>query len=311
MLPSAAGAACSSTDAGRLQHRLLRRWRASPRGSSASGPSGMVVMSATLPGAATARRLPVGCRCVTDPTPRRSFPRPTRAPTASPAARRGRCTLRPDGARLLFLRSRHGTDPVGALWSLDVATGTETPGRRPARAAGGRRRAAVPGRAGPPRAQPRGSRGHRRLRHRPGRHGGGLRAVQPAVAGRPRRRPGDVRELPAVGRGHRPAPRPDRPLGRLRGRRRRCTSWAPTAPSARTLARGREDGRHLGAWPSSWPPRRWAATAATGGRPDGDAVLAARVDESPVQRWYIADPANPSTPATEVPTRWRAAPTRR
>jgi dipeptidyl-peptidase-4 len=45
-----------------------------------------------------------------------------------------------------------------------------------------------------------------------------------------------------------------------------------------------EMGRHRGYW--------WS--------PSGDAVLAARVDESPVQRWYIADPANPSTPATEV-----------
>ena len=34
--------------------------------------------------------------------------------------------LDPTGERLLFVRSAHGTDPVGALWSLDVATGTET-----------------------------------------------------------------------------------------------------------------------------------------------------------------------------------------
>jgi dipeptidyl-peptidase 4 len=34
--------------------------------------------------------------------------------------------------------------------------------------------------------------------------------------------------------------------------------------------------------------------------PDGSALLVARVDESPVQRWYIADPANPGTPPREV-----------
>ena len=34
--------------------------------------------------------------------------------------------------------------------------------------------------------------------------------------------------------------------------------------------------------------------------PDGESLLVARVDNSPVQRWYIADPANPSRPATEV-----------
>jgi dipeptidyl-peptidase-4 len=34
--------------------------------------------------------------------------------------------------------------------------------------------------------------------------------------------------------------------------------------------------------------------------PDGSALLVARVDETPVRRWHIADPANPDRPATEV-----------
>jgi dipeptidyl-peptidase-4 len=34
--------------------------------------------------------------------------------------------------------------------------------------------------------------------------------------------------------------------------------------------------------------------------PDGSRLLIARVDESPVRRWYIADPANPGSPPTEV-----------
>src|SRR3546814_13683124 len=34
--------------------------------------------------------------------------------------------------------------------------------------------------------------------------------------------------------------------------------------------------------------------------PDGDALLVARVDEAPVPRWWIADPAQPSTPPSEV-----------
>ncbi|ATE56600.1 S9 family peptidase [Actinosynnema pretiosum] len=34
--------------------------------------------------------------------------------------------------------------------------------------------------------------------------------------------------------------------------------------------------------------------------PDGEHVLAARVDNSPVTRWHIADPANPATPAAEI-----------
>ncbi|MEU7531268.1 prolyl oligopeptidase family serine peptidase [Saccharothrix sp. NPDC042600] len=34
--------------------------------------------------------------------------------------------------------------------------------------------------------------------------------------------------------------------------------------------------------------------------PDGEHVLAARADNSPVTRWHIADPANPATPAAEI-----------
>ena len=35
--------------------------------------------------------------------------------------------------------------------------------------------------------------------------------------------------------------------------------------------------------------------------PDGSRVLATRVDLTPVQRWWIADPANPSKPPREIP----------
>ncbi len=34
--------------------------------------------------------------------------------------------------------------------------------------------------------------------------------------------------------------------------------------------------------------------------PDGSAILTARVDETPVQRWHIADPANPARPGTVI-----------
>nr|MBA3619828.1 S9 family peptidase [Acidothermales bacterium] len=34
-------------------------------------------------------------------------------------------TIAPEGDRLAFLRTRSGTDPVGALWTLDVAAGDE------------------------------------------------------------------------------------------------------------------------------------------------------------------------------------------
>lgn len=34
--------------------------------------------------------------------------------------------------------------------------------------------------------------------------------------------------------------------------------------------------------------------------PDGGTLLVARVDETPVQRWHIADPANPDRPPSEI-----------
>jgi len=34
-------------------------------------------------------------------------------------------TIAPDGTRVVFLRTRAGTDPVTCLWVLDVATGAE------------------------------------------------------------------------------------------------------------------------------------------------------------------------------------------
>ena len=65
----------------------------------------------------------------------------------------------------------------------------------------------------------------------------------------------------------------------------------PGGPSAGPVSFGvaefvaaEEMGRTRGYW--------WA--------PDGSALLTSRVDESPVQRWYIADPASPGTPPREV-----------
>jgi dipeptidyl-peptidase-4 len=205
--------------------------------------------------------------------------------------------LDPTGSRLTFVRSEHGTDPVGALWSLDVATGTETLVADPRAMLGGGAELL--------------SRAEQARRERSREGAAGIvgyatdrDASVAAFALSSRLWLADlgtgpaVRELPAVGAVI--DPRPD-PTGR----------WvayaadgglhvvAADGTGARTLAAAEksdvswgvaefvaaeEMGRHRGYW--------WS--------PTGDAVLAARVDESPVQRWYIADPANPSTPATEV-----------
>src|ERR1700685_1249773 len=37
----------------------------------------------------------------------------------------GQFTVGPDGAEVLFLRTRTGDDPAGCLWALDLDSGTE------------------------------------------------------------------------------------------------------------------------------------------------------------------------------------------
>ena len=37
----------------------------------------------------------------------------------------GQFTVGPDGAQVLFLRTRAGDDPAGCLWALDLDSGTE------------------------------------------------------------------------------------------------------------------------------------------------------------------------------------------
>ena len=204
--------------------------------------------------------------------------------------------LDPTGARLLFVRSRHATDPVGALWSMDVATGEETLVADPAGLlAGGDEQLSAAERS-------------RRERSREG--AGGIvgyatdRDVTVAAFALSSRLwladlvAGDVRELAAAGAVI--DPRPD-PTG----------SWVAYAADgalhvvsrdgsqARVLATAEKEqvtwgvaefvaaeemGRHRGYW--------WS--------PDGTALLAARVDTDPVPRWYLADPAHPERPAAEL-----------
>jgi dipeptidyl-peptidase-4 len=203
--------------------------------------------------------------------------------------------LDPTGGRLLFVRSSSGTDPVGALWSLDVGTGAETLLADPrALLADGDEQLSPAERA-------------RRERSREG--AGGIVAFATdrdasvmsfALSSRlwvtgPT---GDTRELPAVGAVIDPRPDPtgtwvayaaDGGLHVVRTDGTDARTLA--APEKEDVAWGvaefvaaEEMDRYRGYW--------WA--------PDGSAVLAARVDESPVQRWYIADPSQPSLPPAEV-----------
>ena len=206
-------------------------------------------------------------------------------------------TVSPDGARVAFLRSAGPEDPVTSLWVLDVGSGTE-------------RVVAEPGAllAGdladlPPEERVRRERARESAAgitgyatdadHRVAAAAlAGQLVVADLVAG--------TAELVTV-----PAavidPRPD-PTGARVAWVDGHQLWVAELgdPSSARVLAGEEDpevrwgvaefaaaeemGRHRGYW--------WA--------PDGTALLATRVDDTPVQRWWIADPTHPERRPTEV-----------
>ncbi|MFD0683318.1 S9 family peptidase [Actinomadura fibrosa] len=204
--------------------------------------------------------------------------------------------IAPDGARVAFLRTRAGDDPVTCLWTLDTATGEERLVADPAALD-------VPGEEDLPAEE-------RARRERAREQAGGIvgyatdRAMRQAVFTLGGRLcvadlgTGRVRELPA----REPVfdPRPD-PAGRrvayVSGRTLRVIEMdgsgdrALVQPESDQVSYGlaefvaaEEMNRMRGYW--------WS--------PDGGTLLVARVDETPVQRWHIADPANPDRTPAEV-----------
>ena len=201
----------------------------------------------------------------------------------------------PDGERILFLRSRRGDDPVTCLWSFDVTAGEEHLLADPA------------GFAGLDEDLPPEERARReRLREQAAGIVGFATDKRMSVAAFALSGQlwlcsvgtGEVRELPVVG----PVvdPRPD-PRGRMvayvsGGALRVVTvdgaaDRAVVQPDGPQVTYGlaefvaaEEMGRTRGYW--------WS--------PSGEALLVARVDTSPVGRWYISDPANPDRPPQAV-----------
>jgi dipeptidyl-peptidase 4 len=207
----------------------------------------------------------------------------------------------PDGARVVYLRTKGGADPVTCLWVLDVESGRE-------RLVADPRTLGADEEALPPEERAR--------RERVREQAGGIvayatdRAVTVAafaLSGRVHAvsltggstDQGPPREVatrtPALD------PRPD-PTGRWLAYvcegALRVTSLAdgedrvvadPRDAAGVTFGlpefiAAEEMDRHRGYW--------WA--------PDGSALLVARVDETPVSRWHIADPAHPERKATVV-----------
>jgi dipeptidyl-peptidase-4 len=216
----------------------------------------------------------------------------------------------PDGSRVVYLRTQGGSDPVTCLWVLDVGTGTERLAVDP------RTLGSVGLEDLPPEERAR--------RERVREQAGGIVAYATdadvtvavfALSGRVYAAgltgsDASPREVPVHGQAL--DPRPD-PAGRrlayvsagaLRVTDLSVTDLSVTDRSGRASDRvvadpagaervtfglaefiaAEEMDRHRGYW--------WS--------PDGTALLVARVDETPVNRWYIADPAHPERPPAEV-----------
>jgi dipeptidyl-peptidase 4 len=205
--------------------------------------------------------------------------------------------ISPDGGRIAFLRSKSGTDPASCLWLFDVEAGQEhliadpaliTPGGDQLDPAEKARRERARERAG-------GIVGFAtdaQLRVAAFALSGQLYVAD--LAGTPA-----VRAVGALAPAADPRPDPGgRRVAYLHGGALRVADLATGDDHAiaepgdtpgvsfgmAEFIAAEEMGRMRGYW--------WA--------PDGSALLAARVDERPVQRWYIADPANPDRPATQV-----------
>ncbi|MCU1359538.1 MAG: putative dipeptidyl peptidase, partial [Ilumatobacteraceae bacterium] len=209
-------------------------------------------------------------------------------------------TVSPDGQRAVFLRSRAGDDPVNCLWIQTLREGTEQLVADPV-ALLASSAAGVADDDLPPEERA------RRERMREG--AGGItsfatdRAVSVAaftLAGRlfvSGLVSAAARELPVDGPVFDPHPDPlAQRVAYVNGSRLRIaeldgSSWELAGEADPDVTWGSADfvaaeemHRFRGYW--------WS--------PDGTAIAACRVDNSPVQQWYIADPADPRNPPAVI-----------
>ena len=215
-------------------------------------------------------------------------------------------TIAPAGDRVVFLRGKHGTDTATCLWTIDPATGTETLAADPVTLLNGADEELTDEEKA------------RRERSRQGAAGIVGYACDSAVGiaafslsgrlfvadltGRAGSAP-SVRELPTPGGVIDPRPNASGShIAYVCGGALRVVAAdgsgdrALAEPEAGTVSYGmaefiaaEEMDRFRGFW--------WA--------PEGDRILAARVDEAPIQTWHIADPANPDR--TPLAVRYPAA----
>ncbi|WP_327353640.1 S9 family peptidase [Streptomyces sp. NBC_01304] len=210
-------------------------------------------------------------------------------------------TVSPDGKRVVFLRSAAGTDRANQLWVLDVEAGggTERVAADPVALLGG--------------AAERLSAEERARRERSREGGAGIvgyatdSAVELAtfaLSGRlfaAELRAGTARELRVPGPVVDPRPSPDgRHVAYVSGGALRVTGAdgegdralaGPGSGEEETVVWGlaefiaaEEMQRNRGFW--------WS--------PDSDRLLVARVDDAPVRRWWISDPAHPDREPAQI-----------
>ncbi|MFD9435891.1 prolyl oligopeptidase family serine peptidase [Streptomyces sp. NPDC060002] len=206
-------------------------------------------------------------------------------------------TVAPDSSRVVFLRSGSGTDRAGALWVLDPADGTERPAADPRTLLGGTSEDLSP---------------QERARRERSREGGAgivgyatdaaVELASFALSGRlftAELRAGTATELAVPGPVIDPRPSPDgRLVAYVVGGALRVVGAegegdrALAEPESDTVSYGlaefiaaEEMDRTRGFW--------WA--------PESDRLLVTRVDDAPVERWWISDPAQPKRDPQHVP----------
>ena len=206
----------------------------------------------------------------------------------------------PDGQRIVFLRSRGGTDPVNCLWVVDAATGDERLVADPADLLAGRGDAAatddLPA--------------EERLRRERAREAaGGITAFATddavtvaafALAGRL-----FVAGLSAPRRASSPSPARCSTRGPTRSPSASPTSAVGCSASASSTAAGTSSPaatttsrtRSRGAAPTSSPPRRCTGSAGSGGAPTAPRSPSPGSTPHRSRRWWVADAADPGSGA--------------
>jgi dipeptidyl-peptidase 4 len=210
-------------------------------------------------------------------------------------------TVSPDGRRVVFIRTRGGSDPIGCLWVLDVKVAPDEP-------EGSERMVADPLvlLAGDHEEELPAAERARRERARE--QAGGVVSYATdslvtvaafALSGRlfvAGLLSGRARELAVEG----PVfdPRPDPSAHRLAYVLGRTLRVAELDGSNRELA-GEED--HEISWGSAdfVAAEEMGRTRGFWWAPDGSALVAARVDTTPVGRWWISDPSQPDRAPVE------------